>query len=440
GGAPHEAEQALGTALPYLIPGAKSRGAVLLTEALQEQARWEDSLCVLEAHADSLIGDDAAYARVLRVLATVKLDRVSNAERAEAIEELCQTAKHAPHVDLRIRAIAAATSLSAGERDEHLAHRLYNVAADIPAESLEPEALVRLQGSKAVLAYEMGDLRASRRHLDEALHHAERHAIAGGLALRLRMGLAGHVMVAGAYDEAVRLFLQIVPLAEQLGNEDSRALVIANSIVCYGRLGRFTEMMRHAESLLASPRLPQRYARFGTCYWKGIGHALMGQRREALETLSIADKYLSENPSQIVRLWTLMKSDVLFLLGYEEQAKSAARRVIHYETGQPPIAHYEGLVARWTALAACRRSERLIAQQHLAELRARLERYAAIDQVEILGSIIYNQHCLGLAAPAEGAMMRDRLRHLPPATADLLAKLLRGPNGPCLPCASDLVS
>lgn len=423
-GAPHEAERALVTALPNLSATAKSRAVVLLTEALQEQGRWDESLSVLDTHANDLIGDDESYGRVLRVFASLKLDRLSDAERAEAMEELCQIGMSGPRLGLRIRAIAAASALSAAHRDEQLARRLYSLAGDLASESLEPDELVRLEGSRAVLAYELGEMRSSRRHFDDALRHAERHAIEGRLALRLRIGVACHMMAAGCYADAVRMHLQALHLAERLHSPDSRAAISGNLVVCYGRLGNLPEMMRHAEAALADPGMPQRhYGILSICYWKAVGHALAGERADALGTLAAAIRHPSGDQAPVATFWTLMRADVLLLLGSEQEAQRQARRVIQYRTAPPQIIHYEGLVARWTALAAVGREELLVANQQLTDIGSNLERLDAIDQLELLSAIVHTRQRLGMSVHAERAMMRERMANLPPATVQLLAKL-----------------
>ncbi len=118
-----------------------------------------------------------------------------------------------------------------------------------------------------------------------------------------------------------------------------------------------------------------------------------------------------------------MRADVLVLLGSEQEAQRQARRVIQYRTAPPQIIHYEGLVARWTALAAVGREELLIANQQLTDIGSNLERLDAIDQLELLSAIVHTRQRLGMSVHAERAMMRERMANLPPATVQLLAKL-----------------
>ena len=115
-GAPHEAERALTSALPYLFGNRKVDGVLLFAEVLQEQGCWQESLDRLADLGPEYHGER----RELTLLsALARLHQSASAAEAtyERISDLTDIVKSSPAPLMRVRARKVLAYLLARHRD-----------------------------------------------------------------------------------------------------------------------------------------------------------------------------------------------------------------------------------------------------------------------------------------------------------------------------------
>jgi hypothetical protein len=118
--------------------------------------------------------------------------------------------------------------------------------------------------------------------------------------------------------------------------------------------------------------------------YAGGSHALLGHIEKAREVILRLDSELpGTSPDWVKQAQLFHKADVQLLAGRRSEAFASAAQAL----GDPPVLHssfFAGAFARWMALTSVGSQRESDAQNQIKELCGRLERFDALDQVEIL--------------------------------------------------------
>ncbi|HEX5387864.1 MAG TPA: AAA family ATPase, partial [Gemmatimonadales bacterium] len=323
-GAPHESERGIATGMQFLQNGDRELGRVLLAEALQEQGLWQESLAALDQLGDTQQPSTIDRISVLRIYASLHLSHYSARELRENHGTLLNLVATSTDPEVQVRAAFAGASLCTALNDSTSARRMYELAHPPFARLETLDHRFRAACAQAALAYEAGDLAASRAHLDSIWSLIDSSGMANATVVRLHSILGANEAARGHYEAARQHYVDALRMARRLGNETRQRNCLANLALCNGRLGRIPEQLRCADEALE--HLNSRFLSYSdvhAAYWKGVGHAHLSQRDSAMDALGrIDERIMNEGPAWFPPVWQLMKADVLLLIGKELAAKA----------------------------------------------------------------------------------------------------------------------
>jgi tetratricopeptide (TPR) repeat protein len=217
-------------------------------------------------------------------------------------------------------------------------------------------------------------------------------------------------------------------MAARLGNDAAMGSAASNLAICYGRLGNYQAQIGWGEKGLH--QIGSKFTGFRDiqlCFARAFGNAMLGQTDEALAALSEANARIPHTaPRWMLQAWHFQQADVLHLAGKKRDALEKAKIALaDDELHSDSLA---GPFARWITLCAVASGQLAPARNRLKRLRANLDIYDAVDQVEILAAGCLLERALGQSANAarlraEQEKVRGRLVDLPSATTAQLVRL-----------------
>jgi DNA-binding SARP family transcriptional activator/tetratricopeptide (TPR) repeat protein len=417
-GALHEAEYSLTTALPHLTGPARAEGLLLLVEVLQDQGRWDESLCSLK---DPVLSDLPDLASIFLVTANHRIADWPAERLSKDVLHLHAIIESDIDVSTRVRAVHAAAHLLALLRDEALSTRLLASADSVPTQDLSQAYLDELELSKAQLQYQGNEHSASRRRIVRLVERLEARGTTSSLLSDLYCGLGATYCSAGRYSDAQREFFKAYEVASRLANETTQGTLAAQLALCCGRLGAYKEQIAWSNTALKSFAWPTGgYGAVQATYYASFAYAMMGDLPRGAEIISTMRTRLPlSSPPWLLQASLLLEADILYLTGDPTGAVMRAREALNYMMLVPYSASFAGLFARWLALASESLEEKKSAVTWMESTLSRLERYEAIDKVEILCACLH----MGIGNVAIRQMLEERLALLPRATTDQLQRL-----------------
>jgi DNA-binding SARP family transcriptional activator/tetratricopeptide (TPR) repeat protein/type II secretory pathway predicted ATPase ExeA len=418
-GAVHAAERALSSALPHLRGTEREEATLLLIEALQEQGRWLESLDLLRQ--SSL--DHNPLVMVLSFLAECRSTFLCVEDLRSKITQILNVIHSSHDVSVRIKASTVGTVLVNMIRDQEAARDLLSCVESIPLASLTMEDSASIANSKTRLIYISTDRAPDFPQIVAIAAELQRKRYVNSTMGSLHSGIGMIACCRGRYAEAKSDFLQAHDIYVSLGNEISCAHQAAQIALCCFRLGEYSDAIEWSLSALSN--IGQEFEGYMECQgrlYSGASYALLGDSVKALEAIQHLDLRMAPSaPSWTRQAWGLHKADVLLLLGRLSEAVDVALTAIGPGCAVLHSAFFAGPFARWIALTSRVLGRTSEVELQLAAMLEQLDRYDAIDQVEIL--------CAGRILPRlrasdfHKALIENRLTQLPAAVAEQLTRL-----------------
>jgi DNA-binding SARP family transcriptional activator/tetratricopeptide (TPR) repeat protein/type II secretory pathway predicted ATPase ExeA len=421
-GAVHAAERALSSALIYLGGAERNEARLLLAEVLQEQGRWFESLAVLNelglAKRDPL-------ALVLSIMAKCRSAFLPTEQIKERLVQLREVIEDSLNPRIRVKAASAVAILSAQIRDAAMSTDLLHCVDGIPLDSLTVDDLASLASSKARIIYTASERPPGLRQIVEiaATLHSKGHV--NSTMGSLHTGIGTVACCEGRYTEAKSEFLLAHDIYLSLGNESSRAHQAAQIALCCFRLGEYQDAIEW--SLSALTNLPGEFVGYMECmagFYSGSSYALLGDHLKAVEAMGRLDhRMLGTTQSWLKQAWGLHKADILLLLGKSTDALAAARAALGSDIAVLHSAFFAGPFSRWIALTSLVRHSVCEAEIALAAMLTHLERYDAMDQVELLCARRVLRVQSRLYQEDDKNLIEAKLTRLPEAVREQLTRL-----------------
>ncbi|HEU4697793.1 MAG TPA: tetratricopeptide repeat protein, partial [Gemmatimonadales bacterium] len=391
-GALHEAELGLSSALKLLDGDFRIRALLLLSEVLQGQARWQESLNALELmDFPEVPSGPSNYFRekrtVLTTAARVKLGSIPTSDLSGTALDLCRALRGTTDprtISLAARACANMASIT---RDQVLAVTLLEDFARFSIESWPMYESGLLLLSRALLHFCCCDYA----HGLEALNHASR-------VLQLDTSpsqLAGDILVGygvihaatGRYQAGIEHLLRAVALAKRMGNDWLLILTAGNLAICFGRTGDYRAQVEWGTLTVQRGHPENPYLRVQGLYSVAHGHARLGHTTEAVDALTaLAAEPLEFAPAYVDQARHLYCAEVFELLGRRGDAIRHGRRGVTGKHLHLHSTNFAGLYARWLARTATITRDQN-AMTKIATLASEIERYDRVDQDEILRAL-----------------------------------------------------
>jgi tetratricopeptide (TPR) repeat protein len=239
-------------------------------------------------------------------------------------------------------------------------------------------------------------------------------------AADLALGQGNSCCKQGDYAGAIVHFAHASEFAAELGHQSMLACSAVNRALCFGCLGQYNKQIEFAaEALKLEREYPNAYRRLLARYNLARGHALRGEKVEALLAINeLRASQVEVAPRWVRQIKHLFAADALWLVGKRREARAVARPFVCGEFEDPASLSFTGHHSRWLALASIDRHRALDTLRRLMQLCPQLDK---LDQAEL--SVAY-AHTLGELgdplATAARAEALERLADLPPAITQLM--------------------
>jgi tetratricopeptide (TPR) repeat protein len=424
-GAPQSAEMALSSALPSLQEDESVEATLLLTEALQEQGRWRDSLECCERLTGMVDGERTEEAIALAALAKCYLGSSISEELLDLLPTLKHIMKTCPHVLSRVRAARAAAHGISLFRNRDLALELLSLLDEIPTGGLDIDAKAQVCLARALFLYQAGEIDASFLEASRGLEELRRCGAANSVAVQLQLGLGVTSSLVGRYDEAAAHYEHATRMASLLGNDSAIHRIAGNLALVYGRLGKFEDQLKCAEQ---TPRLFESgfadWSDIQLAYSVALAHGMNGRTTKMKDVITDLEARLPPHISDTIRQrWLLWKADVLLIAGLKDEALDSGSLAVHGYNMKLGSNGFAGVFARWTAITSLGGAYEATAGQVLSQLEQQIEEFDAIDQLEILCA---NAYFRSPHYDRYAERIAEKARRLPPAIPLLLRRLGMG--------------
>jgi tetratricopeptide (TPR) repeat protein len=424
-GALHEAERGLSTALHHLGPPDRGEALTLLSQVLQEQGEWAQSLELLSSEPLTAHDPHAHIRQVLLIMAHANLNGVQFHEVDEQLVYLEDIAKSGEPVETRILAARVAAHLIGDIRSPTRAAMVLDALMSIGAEPMVADDLARLALVKAILLYQLHDRQSSVYEIERAARHIRTQNLASTTACQLQAGLGAIKCVEGRYNEGLDFLDNAYRIAVRLDNDTLRRDVCANVALAHGRLGNYEREQRWArESMSLGGAQVTSYVQILACYCASFATAMRGSHGEAVELISNMDARMPGIlPPWAVQAWHLYSADVLYLAAKQTEARRAAHKATFDQDCRLHAPGFAGPFARWLAKLADTPEKLAVASQVMESMLERLRSFDALDRAEILAATAMLERRKGGFDGHRQSMLADALNSLPNAISEQLQRL-----------------
>ncbi|HOX20319.1 MAG TPA: AAA family ATPase [Gemmatimonadales bacterium] len=426
GGAPHEAERGLSTAMDRLEEPDKSEALLLLGESLQEQGRMQESIEFLDAVSDSSHRSVISRRNVLRLYARRYADGVSpDANRALGLQLIAE-AENAEESNTRLRALWVAAHTYRDHLDLGILHRVWDQLRGEKSGELSLEDQAEYALGIATCQYLVGDKHGSLKTVEGVIGKLERQGILNSIYLSLIVGLGAIRTGLGEYDAAVAVGEKGVHIARKVGDERRIRMLAGNLALSHCRLGNVDSQLEWADRAAAIPAsytgiFEQQQIHFS----RARAFAVQGRESDALAALAVGRSIGARPiPDHLQQAWHLRTADVLSLLGRHSKAIRAAVPGVTGEMSNLGSDAFAGPFARWSAKVAVAKLADLDATRtKIAELLEREQRLDHIDNVEVLNSKVWLDSRTGRMDDEERTKMWTLVSTLPAGATQELRSL-----------------
>jgi tetratricopeptide (TPR) repeat protein/type II secretory pathway predicted ATPase ExeA len=426
-GLPYGAERGLSTALPHLSGRDRSGALVLLSEALQEQGRWEESLVLLDQVSVDVQSSSTDLAFVLRTKARRRLGLIAFDDLEDLPRSLLRFIESPAEIGSRIKAAVEVASVLNASRSRVLPPSLVVRLSELLGNSLDAEDMTRLLLAKSMLYYNAKDFESSLGCIHDAMELLSKRDSPNTVLAMLQNGLGAIWAAQGNYKASLTAFDQSHETAFRIGGDKIYLQAAANSSLCLARLGEYERAVECAERVLA-----QNKSDIWMHYWFQAAqsavsaNAMLGRAARAEELIQeTADQISAARSVGLGQAWALYSADGYMMLG---KTLEAERKALWATTGNNTQLHMEfcvGSYARWLARTAMplTKGGTDYVHQRLESLCLHLEQYDALDQAEILNARCWlYSRTLGVSSELAG-QMNKHLDGLPVSIREQLKRM-----------------
>jgi tetratricopeptide (TPR) repeat protein len=416
GGAPHEAERGLSTAMDRLQEPDRSEALLLLGEALQEQGRMEESMGFLNGVSDSARPAVLSRRNVLSLYAQHLTGEHTTEESREIALRLLEEAKVTGETNTRLRALWIAASFFRDLQEPELLNEVWIQLEREPSGDLSLEDKGEYALGRAFCLYYSGETARSLEMITGIIGHLESHEIKNSVYLTLLLGLCAIRGGMGEYEDAVLIGERGVQVAREIGDERRLRIFAANIALFHCRLGNADAQLSWAIRAggdkwgITDKALDQKLH-----YVRAQAHAMREDVAQALFALELGTKAVREISQPWVRqMWELRAADVLALIGHNAEALTVARGAVTGDMLELRADSLAGPYARWSARVAISDGGSVVAVRARLEALLRRERHLdRMDQAEVLNAKVWLDKKAGMVDEEERLEMWRRLGDLP---------------------------
>jgi DNA-binding SARP family transcriptional activator/tetratricopeptide (TPR) repeat protein len=427
GGAPHEAEMALSTALSddaVLRGEDRTEALLLLSEVMQELSNWEGSLAQLKELPHGLTSSQVERAELFSIIANHHMAQRDARNQHDVINRLISMAEDATDPLVRARSSATAAYFLEQMQAQVQPDRLWKAIDALATLEEPPEAVAYVFRAKATLRYLRREILLSKADTASAIHIHEENRVFSSAYIDLIIAESALHCALGQYDSAQAPAKKAYELAKRLDNEHLASRAAINVALVAGRRGHYDEQIRWGEVAINHMSLhPNPNALVLAAISVGLGKA-MDYSQDTLEAFGNITARIQFRDYQWLRQATsLLEADIQQLLGRKRKALSAARDAT---SGENQILHslgWAGRFARWVAMIGIADNRKQEAAKQLDAIVTDFDRYDALDRVEIAGAYLLLNGPKGRDAGWLRESAITLLSSMPPAVSEQLDRL-----------------
>jgi len=411
--------------MPDLAGLAKVEAVVLLTEALQEQGRWLESLDALGLVDFSDASLSTSLAVVQRTRARRRLGLIGGQELDELPHTLLTFIESTADTGSRIRAAVEAASIFDTSARPELAPSMLQQLQCIDAADLEPDDAAHLLLAKSMLFYSTRNLTSSLECIAEATAILQKQRSSNSALAMFHQGSGAIMSKQGAYKASVSAYLLCHETASRVGNDAIASQASANLSLSFLRLGEYDASLKWATRALAfHERETGPHFCLPAVHSTVLSYAMLGRSSEAEAAIRDGTELFGSFGSLArSQAWALYSADGYAMLGRTEQAQREGVRATSGVNSEVHITRYVGPYARWVARTSMHLGSTFKGHQRLDNLIVNLETYDAVDKLEVLNAKAWLSAQTGKATSEELTNMRLHLRELPAAVGDQLTRI-----------------
>jgi DNA-binding SARP family transcriptional activator/type II secretory pathway predicted ATPase ExeA/tetratricopeptide (TPR) repeat protein len=419
-GAPSEAERGLSTAIPNLTGADKTEALLLLAEALQDQSRWDESLCFIDQIDRQQYSKSAELAFVLRTKARRRLGYVDSKELSELPAKLVAFIESPGDSSTRIRAAVELASVHDVLRCGVPTPSVLATLSSLHSVGLEIDDVAHLLLARAMLLYNTRDFSSSLECIHEARDILEKRNTPNSILSMLNNGIGAILTKQGDYSASIGAYLKCHQTAARVGNDCIRLQASANLALSLMRVGKYEEAIAWAEEPLAfsSTDLSPGFF-FQAAESSLLSFAMLGRTEKAEEVIRTRrSSFANYGCLGFSQAWSLYSADAYAMLGKNREAEEEGRRATVGPNSQIHMDFCAGPYSRWVARMGVADGNVQGAYERLSTLVLNLGSYDAIDQADILNARCWLDSRALKVISVDMEKMQEHLETLPDGVRD----------------------
>ena len=426
-GAAFEVELALTSAMRALPPEIAPEAQLLLSESLQEQGRWGESIGVLSG-IETVDKVSRTKKKVMLLVAESSL--VADEQHARTCLALLRDAQENEDDPFACARLLHASQWLVYFLEDHVeAEREFERAGRIVKHVTDLGDRLVVQTAYTVLAW------LTRKtflfpsildSLDRLVIETQSVGISDAGLARLHSVRGCLLISLGQYLNALKSYEAAYELSSRHGDEGRTGAAADNIALCHGRLGDYGASEVWGERALGHLRSggdPWKTARVSARIAWALG--MRGEISRALRRISeVPVASLETSRAWVVQADGLLRADINMVCGEPERAVAQASETLRLSGLAPLSCAYSGTVARWAAkVGQAGDAARGDADALLERMTSEVSLYDAVDQVEVLSARLWHLERRGVEW-SEGRMrLRSGLSRLPVAVENQLRRL-----------------
>ena len=426
-GAPHEAELALRTALrdDAMLVGTSRHEALLLhAEVLQELSMWSESLTQLAILPEELKQTHRERRAILGLIGEQHLQHYQASNVHDAIKQLISIEQTSCDENVRARAVSVAATfleeLQITEAEASVGAAISRVETSVT----DPDDRAFMLMARATFNYYIRNLDSSIQDTRDAIKLMEDIKNFSSTYVNLTNGLSALQCAMGDYASGLQNAHIAYKLARRLDNTYLARKAAGNLAVCSGRLGKYEDQeawgwicLKHLD------RVNHGHVHMRAADLIGSAKAMRYHSDAMAVYMDIIEQSDMTTGDWRHQVALLNQADIYMLMGKKRLALQVGRRATHTEYERLLARGWAGKFARWLAQVAIHDGLVTDATTKLEEFTSTINRFDAIDRVEIICAYLRLCDQLDLKHIRLIESAYQQLVALPSAVSDQLERL-----------------
>lgn len=385
---------------------------------------WQASLTPLRSLPERLTPSQDERAELFAIIANHHLAQRNTVEQREVVDRLITLAEDATDSLVKARSCSTAAFFLEQMQAQEQPRRLWDAISALDSLTDPPEAVAYVFRAKATLRYLNRDILLSRADTYSAIQIHEANRIFSSAYVDLIVAVSALYCALGEYEAALEPAEKAYRLAKRLDHEHLANRAATNVALVAGRRGQYDEQVKWGNIAIGHMQShPHPYALLLTSLSVGFGKA-MKYEADTMEAVSnITCRIQFKDQLWLRQATSLMEADLLQMLGKKRLALKAARSGTSGKNATLHSLGWAGRFARWVAFTGIESDDRTSAAMRIDALVREIQRYDALDRIEIACSYLLVHGSRGPHSKEMREIAVTLLASMPRAVSDQMERL-----------------